>query len=150
MRIYIDADACPVVSIVEAIAKEYGIEVTLVCDTAHIMNSNYCDVVVVDRGADSADFKLVTLVKKGDIVVTQDYGVAAMVLGKGVRPINQSGRWYTNENIDMMMMQRHIAKTERRKSSKNHMKGPKKRTSEDDIHFEEAFRRLIDEAIENI
>lgn len=143
MRIIVDADACPVIGIVERIAKREGLPVILVCDTAHIFQSEYSQVVTVEKGADSADFKIVTLAEKGDIVVTQDYGVASMCLGKGVFPIHQSGKWYTLENIDQMMFERHIAKEVRRKSKKNHLKGPRKRTREDDEHFEESLKKLI-------
>ena len=100
MKIYVDADACPVVAIVEQIAKEYEIPVTLLCDTNHVLYSDYSEVVTVGAGADAVDFKLVSLCHKGDIVVTQDYGVAAMILGKGAYGIHQNGKWYTNENID--------------------------------------------------
>ena len=120
MRIIVDADACPVTGIVERVAKERDIPVTLVCDTAHIFQSQYSQVVTVEKGADSADFKIVTISEKGDIVVTQDYGVASMCLGKGIYPIHQSGKWYTLQNIDQMMFERHIAKEVRRKSKKNH------------------------------
>ena len=85
MKIYVDADACPVVAIVEQIAKEYEIPVTLLCDTNHVLYSDYSEVVTVGAGADAVDFKLVSLCHKGDIVVTQDYGVAAMILGKASR-----------------------------------------------------------------
>lgn len=149
MKILVDADACPVIGIVEKTAKEKGIPVILVCDNAHAISSGYAQVVIVDRGADAADFKLFSLSGKGDIIVTQDYGVAVMALGKGVKAIHQSGKWYTNENIDTMLMERHIAKRERRGKNKNHLKGPKKRTEEDDIRFEEAFRRLIAKAEED-
>lgn len=82
MKIYVDADACPVVAIVEQIAKEYEIPVTLLCDTNHVLYSDYSEVVTVGAGADAVDFKLVSLCHKGDIVVTQDYGVMTMILGK--------------------------------------------------------------------
>lgn len=75
------------------------------------------------------DFALVNLCMRGDIVVTQDYGVAAMILGKGAYGIHQSGKWYTNENIDRMLMERHIAKKARRASGKHHLRGPAKRTA---------------------
>lgn len=146
MQIYVDADACPVVKIIERTAKKYEIEVTLLCDTNHVLQSDYSDVIVVGAGADAVDFKLVTLCKKGDIVCTQDYGVAAMVLGKGCFCIHQNGRWYTNDNIDELLMQRHIAKKARRTSKKNHFKGQAGRTKEDDIRFEESFEKLIKKA----
>ena len=73
----------------------------------------------------------------------QDYGVAAMALGKGAYAIHQSGKWYTNENIDQMLMERHLNKKARRSSHKNHMKGPRKRTEEDDVRFAQSFEKLI-------
>lgn len=146
MKILVDADACPVVGIVEAVSKEKGISLILICDTSHVMSSNYAQVIIVDKGADSADFALIGKADRGDIVVTQDYGVAAMALGKGVYAIHQSGKVYTNENIDQMLYERHLSKKARRSSSKYHSKGPKKRTEEDDIRFEAAFRRLMETA----
>jgi len=95
------------------------------------------------RYGSSVDFALVNLCRKGDVVVTQDYGVAAMVLGKGAYGIHQSGNWYTRENIDQLLMERHLAKKARRASSKHHGKGPRKRQPEDDVRFEKEFRRLL-------
>lgn len=137
MKILVDADACPVVSIVERTAKKYEIPVILLCDTNHVLQSDYSEVKVIGAGADAVDFALVGLCRKGNLVVTQDYGVAAMILGKGAYGIHQSGKWYTNENIDQMLMERHISKKARRSKSKHHLKGPAKRTTEDDIRFEE-------------
>lgn len=143
MKIYVDADACPVVRIVEEVAMKYELPVTLLCDTNHVLYSDYSEVKIIGAGADAVDYALIGLCKKGDIVVSQDYGVAAMALGKGAYAIHQSGKWYTNENIDMMLMERHVNKKARRSSSKNHIKGPKKRTQEDDERFEQSFQKLI-------
>ena len=66
-----------------------------------------------------------------------------MALGKGAYAIHQSGKWYTNENIDQMLMERHLNKKVRRSSHKNHMKGPRKRTEEDDVRFAQSFEKLI-------
>ena len=143
MKIYVDADACPVVRIIEKLAKKYEILCVLLCDTSHVLSSDYSEVVIVGSGADAVDFKLISLLSRGDICVSQDYGVAAMALGKGCYAIHQSGKWYTNENIDQMLMERHIAKTERRKTKKHHLKGQKKRTEEDDKRFEESFEKMI-------
>lgn len=145
MRILVDADACPVVRIVERIAQEKQIPVILLCDTNHLLYSDYSEVKVIGAGADAVDFALVNLCSRGDIVVTQDYGVAAMALGKGARAIHQSGMRYTDDNIDRLLMERHLAKKARMSKSKNHIKGMKKRTNEDDDRFEASFRRLIDE-----
>lgn len=147
MRILVDADACPVISIIEKIAEEYSVPVVLYCDTNHVLVSDYSEVVVVGAGADAVDFKLVNSCMNGDIVVTQDYGVAAMVLGKKCYCINQNGRWYTDENIGQLLFERHLGKKVRRANSKNHMKGPKKRADENDIRFEESFRRLIERVV---
>ena len=148
MEIFVDADACPVVRIVERIAKKYNVAVTLLCDTNHILNSDYSEGIVVGAGADAVDYKLISICHKGDIVVSQDYGVAAMALGKGAYAIHQSGKWYTNENIDQMLMERHLAKKARRSNAKTHLKGPRKRTEEDDDRFEESFEKLIRKAMD--
>ena len=84
MQIFVDADACPVVGIVETIAEKYNISITLLCDTNHILYSDYSEVIVVGAGADAVDYKLINICHKGDVVVSQDYGVAAMALGKGL------------------------------------------------------------------
>ncbi len=143
MQIFVDADACPVVRIVEEIAEKYHIRTTLLCDTNHVLNSDYSEMIVVGAGADAVDYKLISLCHKGDIVVSQDYGVAAMALGKGAYAIHQSGKWYTDANIDQMLMERHLNKKARRSSGKNHLKGPRKRTEEDDIRFAESFEKLL-------
>ena len=110
MRIYVDADACPVVKITEQIASKYGLPVTLICDTNHILISDYSEVRVIGAGADAVDLALINLCQSGDIVVTQDYGVAAMALGKKAYAIHQNGWQYTAENIDRLLMKRHMAK----------------------------------------
>lgn len=143
MKILVDADACPVVTIVEEIAEKYGIPVILLCDTNHVLRSEYSEIKIIGAGADAVDFALVGICEKGDLVVTQDYGVAAMILGKGAYGIYQSGKWYTNENIDQMLIERHLSKKARRSKSKHHIKGPAKRTAEDDRRFRESLEQLI-------
>lgn len=143
MKILVDADACPVVRLVEKTAERYGIPVILLCDTNHILKSDYSEIRVISAGADAVDIALANLCKCGDVAVTQDYGVAALVLGRGGYAIHQSGRIFTNENIDGLLMERHINKKARMSASKNHLKGPKKRTKEDDLRFESAFDSLI-------
>ena len=145
MQILIDADACPVIKITEKTAREYEIPVTLLCDTNHILQSDYSTVKTIGAGADAVDFALINLCKKGDIVVTQDYGVAAMALGKGAYAIHQSGRRYTDENMDRLLMERHLSKKARRASAKNHLKGPAKRSKEDDLAYEQSLRKLVEE-----
>ena len=91
VHIFVDADACPVVGIVETIAEKYNISTTLLCDTNHILYSDYSEVIVVGAGADAVDYKLISICHKGDVVVSQDYGVAAMALGKGLT--RSGGPW---------------------------------------------------------
>ena len=146
MKILVDADACPVTRIVEKLAKKESVECMLLCDTNHELYSDYAKVEVIGAGADAVDYALINRCNKGDVVVTQDYGVAAMALGKGAFAIHQSGKYYTEDNIDEMLMQRHIGKTMRRSSSKCHIKGPKKRSQEDNDRFSMAFSRLLKRA----
>lgn len=143
MRILVDADACPVVRITEKVAKKYNIPVVLLCDTNHMLSSDYSEIKIIGAGADAVDIALANLCKAGDMAVTQDYGVAAMVLAKGGYAIHQSGRVFTNENIDGLLMERHMAKKARMSSSKNHLKGPRKRTAEDDKRYEDSLEKLI-------
>lgn len=144
MQIFVDADACPVTRIVEQTARERGIPCSLLCDTNHVLSSDYSEIKIIGAGADAVDFALINLCHKGDIVVTQDYGVAAMALGKGAYAIHQSGRWYTNENIDRLLMERHMAKKARMGKGKHHLKGSAKRTQEDDDRFRESFEKLVE------
>ena len=146
MTVYIDADACPVTRIAEDIARKHGIPVILLCDTNHQLVSDYSTVKVIGAGADAVDIALINLCRRGDIVVTQDYGVAALALGKGARAIHQSGRQYTDDNIDGLLMERHLAGKARR-AGKHHLKGPAKRTEEDDRRFAESFGKMIQEAM---
>ena len=144
MRIYVDADACPVVKETEQVAKKYGIAVTLLCDTNHVLQSTYSEVRVIGAGADAVDLALVNLCRTGDVVVTQDYGVAAMALGKGAYAIHQNGWQYTAENIDRLLMERHMAKKARRAKKKVHLKGPDKRTRADNEKFADGLARLLE------
>lgn len=147
MQILVDADACPVTRIVEKIARQQGLPCVLLCDTNHVLQSDYSEIKVIGAGADAVDYALINVCRKGDVVVTQDYGVAAMALGKGAYAIHQSGRWYTNENIDQMLMERHLAKKARMGKGKHHLKGPGKRTPEDDARFEASLLRLLDQVM---
>ena len=148
MKILVDADACPVTRIVEQVAKKNNIECILLCDTNHVLSSEYSEVKVIGSGPDAVDFALINLCRRGDVVVTQDYGVAAMILGKGAYGIHQSGKWYTNQNIDQLLMERHLAKKARMGKGKHNLKGPSKRTEENDKHFLESFEKLIATAVE--
>jgi len=142
MRILVDADACPVKDIIVRLAKERDIRVVMLVDTSHQINDGYSEIITVDKQADSVDFALMGLLTANDIVVTQDFGLAAMVLGKGARAVNQNGFVYTNENIDKLLLERHIGQKVRRGGGRT--KGPAKRTKEDNERFEAVFAETLD------
>lgn len=140
VTIFVDADGCPVVNETISIAKKFKMHCTLICDTAHEMHRDGADTVIVSKGADAVDFVLVNKVSKGDIVVTQDYGLAAMVLAKQGHPIDQNGRRYTNDNIDQLLLARHTAQKIRMAGGR--LKGPKKRSKESNEKFINNLREL--------
>ena len=141
MKVYIDADACPVVDIAITLCNQYKVPCILVCDTAHIMQRNGAEVIIMDKGSDSVDFAIANRIESGDIVVTQDYGLASMCLAKGARAIHQDGWEYTQWNIDALLLQRHESRKYR--ESGRHIKGPKKRTQQLNQAFSKAFEKLL-------
>ncbi len=141
MTVLIDADACPVVDIAIRLCTKYSVPCILLCDTAHEFYRNGAKTVVVDKGADSADYALVRRVTPGDIVITQDYGLASLCLAKNARVLHQDGWEYTAFNINALLLQRHEAKKYR--MSGGRMKGPKKRINAQDSAFEAALQTLL-------
>lgn len=142
MRILVDADACPVKDIIVRLARQRGYHVIMVCDTSHIIRDGYSQVVTVDKGRDSVDLVLANQLRPSDIVVTQDYGVAALALGKGCRAIGNSGLEYSDANIDQLLFERHLGQKVRRAGGRTG--GLKKRSAEDDAKFEETYLRVLD------
>ena len=142
MRIFIDADGCPVVDIAVRTALKYGIECTIICDTAHSINRDGAVTIIVDKGADSADFRLVNLVSAGDIAITQDYGLAAMCLSKRAVVLNQDGKQYTEDNISGLLEFRAVSAKIRRSGGRT--KGMPKRTSQQNTDFEQSLIKIID------
>ena len=142
MRILIDGDGCPVVDLTIKISRKFNIEVIIMCDTSHIFNKDGAKTMVFSKGADSVDFALINLLKKDDIVITQDYGLAAMAINKASYVINQNGMIYSNENIDELLYSRHVSKKIRKSGGRT--KGPKKRTKEDDLNFERTLTEICD------
>ena len=142
MKILIDADGCPVVDITVRISKERHIECFILCDTAHILEKDGATTLTFSKGADSVDFALVNRVSPGDIVITQDYGLAAMCLSKNAIVINQDGMEYTADNIDGLLLARYTAKKIR--NSGGRLKGPRKRSAVQDEEFYVAFTFLLD------
>lgn len=105
--ILIDADGCPVVDLTVQIGRVHGVPVKILCDTAHRIEREDAETLVFDKGADSVDFALVNRVQPGDIVITQDYGLASMCLARQARVLNQNGLEYTARNIDGLLARRH-------------------------------------------
>ena len=141
MRILIDADGCPVTDIAVRLAKQFRIECFILCDTSHFFEKDGAVTLTFSKGADSVDFALVNLLKAGDIVVTQDYGLAAMCLARGAVPVHQDGMVYSDENIDALLLARHTAKKIRQAGGR--LKGPSKRTPAQDKDFENRLRGLL-------
>ena len=145
MRIMIDGDGCPVVDIAVKFAVEYNIECFIFCDTSHVFEKKGATTVTCSKGADSVDFALVNQIQKGDIVITQDYGLAAMSLARNAVTINQNGGEYTKDNIDGMLLTRHTSQKIRKAGGR--IKGQPKRTKEQDSAFEVTLQQMIQTAI---
>ena len=145
MRILIDADGCPVVRIAIDCAKRHGLEAIIVCDCAHQFDIPSVQIITVTKGADSADFRIVNLIAAGDIAITQDYGLAAMCLARKANVLNQNGLIYDDSNIDSLLLARHTARKIR--NSGGRLKGPSKRTKEQDQAFLQALDSLINERL---
>lgn len=139
--VLIDADGCPVVDLTIRICRSHQIPVLILCDTAHQIQRDGAQTLVFDKGADSVDFALVNRVCPGDIVVTQDYGLASMCLARRARVLNQNGLEYTGENIDFLLVRRHENKKLLR--SGKHPKGPAKRTREQDNAFAQTLEKML-------
>lgn len=145
-EIYIDADGSPVVDLVLALATKYGLKTYIICDTSHHIEREGAETVIVSRGADAVDFVIVNRVKEHDIVITQDYGLAAMVLARRAHAINQNGLIFTDKNIGNLLESRHFSQKVRRAGGRT--KGPKKRTKEQDEIFAKRFEELIRSVLE--
>ena len=141
MRIIVDGDGCPGISIIEKCAKEYGLELIVYCDIHHFISLDYGDVQIVASGFQSVDMKVSNECKENDIVVSQDYGVAAICLGKKAHVISPRGTIYTNENISGMLEQRHISQKIRKAGGRT--PNARKRTSEDDERLKKSLLFII-------
>lgn len=141
MKIVIDADGCPVVSGTVQLCNKFQILCVIVCDTAHQFQIAGAEVITVDNGTDSVDYAIANRVRSGDLVITQDYGLASMCLARGARVLHQDGWEYTIYNIDALLLQRHESKKHR--AAGNRMKGPKKRTHAQDQAFFETLQKIL-------
>ena len=142
MKILIDADGCPVIKITCETAVKYSVECKVICDTSHVFNIEGIETITVSKGSDSVDFYLVNIIEKDDIVVTQDYGLAAMCLAKNAHAINQNGIIFDDSNILSLLNNRHTSKKLRMQGVR--LKGPQKRKREMDNVFKEKLEFLIE------
>lgn len=140
-RILIDADGCPVVDETIKIAKQFHLQCLILCDTSHRFEREGARTLVFSKGADSVDFALVNLLHPGDVVVTQDYGLAAMCLSRSALAVSQDGMEYTADNIDGLLLARHTAKKIRNAGGR--LRGPSKRTAAQDRAFSETLLELL-------
>ena len=141
MKIYVDADSCPAKNIITNVAQKHKIPVTMIIDTSHILSDDYCEIITVDKSRDSVDLAIINRIFYDDIVITQDFGLAAMVLGKKAKAINQNGLFFSSENIERLLFERHISQKIRHSGGRS--KGPAKRSKEDDGKFENALLSLL-------
>lgn len=141
MIIWIDADGCPVVGITENVAKSHQIELHVVKNISHHLDLDYGIVHTVDQGADQADFFIANRLRSGDLVITQDYGLAAMAIAKNAIALTQYGQVIDQNNIDYLLEKRHFHKEQRKQSGK--YTKFKKRTAENDVQFKEALLNLL-------
>ena len=146
MKILIDADGCPVVDIALKLGAKFQIPCLILCDTAHEFHRDEAETLVFDKGADSVDFSLVNRVSPGDIVITQDYGLASMCLARGAKVLHQDGWEYTQFNIDALLFQRHESRKYR--AAGGRMKGPKKREHSQNEAFECCLFRLLQTSVQ--
>jgi len=141
MRVLIDADGSPVVDLTIRIAKGHNIPCFIICDSAHYFERDDATTITVSTGSDSTDYKIANMINPGDVVVTQDFGLAAMCLAKKALPINQDGMIYTDNNIGPLLEQRAMSAKIRRAGGR--LSGPSKRTEEQNTAFGLALSNLF-------
>jgi uncharacterized protein YaiI (UPF0178 family) len=141
LKIIVDADACPVKDIIEELAQEYRLELIMVSNINHVIASQYAKIVVVDGTSEAADIAIVNLTKRGDIVVTQDYGLASLALAKGSYALDPLGHQYTDTNIEGLLVRRFINQKARRAGER--IGGPRKRNPNDNSRFQQRLREII-------
>lgn len=142
-RIWIDADGCPVVKQSITIAKKNACPITLVKNYAVHFSDPYAEIVTVDIERDAADFYITNHMGQGDLVVTSDYGLSALVLAKGGLVLSAKGQEITSGNIDFLLESRHEHRVMRQQKQKSKQGKIKKRSPEDDALFENELQRII-------
>lgn len=146
MKLLIDADGCPVVDIAVRLCRKYAVPCLILCDTSHEFHREGVQTLTFDKGADSVDFSLVNRIAPGDVVITQDYGLASMCLARKARVVHQDGWEYTPDNIDALLLVRHDSRKFR--ASGGRMKGQKKRSAQQNLRFEQALETLFQTSVQ--
>lgn len=141
MKLVIDGDGCPVVKETIEIGNKYKLDCIIFCDTSHQITREGAKTIVVDKGADSVDFALVNHLSSGDIVITQDFGLAAMCLGRNAFAIRQDGLVYDETNIDSLLFARHLSKKIR--NSGGRLKGSGKRDKKENETFKQSLEAVV-------
>jgi len=141
LKIIVDADACPksVLQICIRVARDYNFPVWTVASFNHNIISDHH--IVVGNSSQEADIRVVNLAQAGDVAVTQDWGLAAMLLGKGVKCLNPIGREFSPATIEFLLEEREAKAKFRRSGGRT--KGPKKRVPENDRQFEACLQAIL-------
>ncbi|SFB06912.1 hypothetical protein SAMN04488072_106179 [Lentibacillus halodurans] len=144
MKVYVDADACPVKKTIISVAREFDVPVVLVKSLSHFSHDDEqpsVETIYVDTGAEAADYRIMQLAQKGDIIVTQDYGLASLGLSKGCTVLHHKGFTYTNQNIDQLLQTRYVNALARKSGKRT--KGPKAFNPDDEAKFRDLFRETL-------
>ena len=141
MRVLIDADACPSINLITECVKKNNLELLLYTDDSHNIVNDYGIVKTVEKGFQSVDIVIINEIKENDILITQDYGLALLALSKKALVLHPKGMIYTNDNIEQLLYEKYL--NEKNRKSTKHIKGPKKRTKDDDIKLIDNLEHLI-------
>lgn len=146
MKILIDADGCPVVSIVCELCTKHAVPCLILCDTSHEIHQTNAQTLVFDKGTDSVDYALIGRISPGDLVITQDYGLASLCLARNARAFHQDGWEYTIHNMDALLFSRYESKKLRKSGAR--IKGAKKRTKQQDQAFRSALEKILQTVVQ--
>lgn len=140
MRIIVDGDSCPVLGIIEDIVNKYNIEAYIYCDYTHSIESDYLHVMIVSKAYQSVDMKILSILKKDDILITNDYGLASLGLTHNIKVISYNGFMYDNDNINSLLNTNYL---NRKGRHSGYFKGPRKRSKQNDIDFKNSIEKLV-------